>query len=151
MQKKAQPHGYFLLTLAMLISCSVSPHAQFARSPYVIRDPRVDLLVDKQVELNKEALKTRTYIAQGFRILVISTNKRDLALDIKSRLLKNFPEQKSYMFYQSPHFKIQVGNFRTQKEADQLKTSMVVFFGEDLVVVPSKVEVKGETAEAENL
>lgn len=57
--------------------------AQFARSPYVTRDPRLDKLVDKQIELNKEALKNRTILEPGYRIVVISTNKRDLALEAK--------------------------------------------------------------------
>jgi hypothetical protein len=151
MQTKLHPYGQLMITALILISCSFSLQAQFARSPYVRRDPRVDLLVDKQVELNKEALKTRTYIVQGFRILIISTNKRDLALDAKSRLMKNFPEHKSYLFYQSPHFKVHFGNFRTQKEADQVKKILAPLFGEDLLTVPSKVEVRGETADPENV
>jgi hypothetical protein len=128
----------------------VSAHAQFAKSPYVKRDPRVDKLVDKQIELNKQALRVRTTLEPGFRILVISTNKRDLAIDAKSRLLKIYPDQKSYLFYQSPHFKVQFGNFRTMKDAEQLKKELAPDFGEDLIIIPSQVEVKGEKQEAEN-
>jgi hypothetical protein len=128
----------------------VSAHAQFAKSPYVKRDSRVDKLVDKQIELNKQALRVRTTLEPGFRILVISTNKRDLAIDAKSRLLKIYPDQKSYLFYQSPHFKVQFGNFRTMKDAEQLKKELAPDFGEDLIIIPSQVEVKGEKQEAEN-
>jgi hypothetical protein len=140
---------YFYL-LAFVMAFGVSAHAQFAKSPYVKRDPRVDKLVDKQIELNKQALRVRTTLEPGFRILVISTNKRDLAIDAKSRLLKIYPDQKSYLFYQSPHFKVQFGNFRTMKEAEQLKKELAPDFGEDLIIIPSQVEVKGEKQEAEN-
>ncbi len=140
---------YFNL-LAMVMALGVSAHAQFAKSPYVKRDPRVDKLVDKQIELNKQALRIRTTLEPGFRILVISTNKRDMAIDAKSRLLKMYPDQKSYMFYQSPNFKLQFGNFRTMKEAEQMKKELVLDFGENLIIIPSQVEVKGEKQEAEN-
>ena len=128
----------------------VSAQAQFAKSPYVKRDPRVDKLVDKQIELNKQALRVRTTLEPGFRILVISTNKRNLAIDAKSRLLKMYPDQKSYLFYQSPNFKLQFGNFRTMKEAELMKKDLVLEFGENLIIIPSQVEVKGEKQEAEN-
>lgn len=143
-----RPLYFYLLATAMTFG--VSAHAQFAKSPYVKRDPRVDKLVDKQIELNKQALRVRTTLEPGFRILVISTNKRDLAIDAKTRLLKIYPDQKSYLFYQSPHFKVQFGNFRTMKDAEQVKKELVPDFGEDLIIVPSQVEVKGEKQEAEN-
>lgn len=143
-----RPRYFYLLVLVML--WGVSANAQFAKSPYVKRDPRVDKLVDKQIELNKQALRVRTTLEPGFRILVISTNKRDLAIDAKSRLLKIYPDQKSYLFYQSPHFKVQFGNFRTMKDAEQLKKELAPDFGEDLIIIPTQVEVKGEKQEAEN-
>ena len=140
---------YFYLLVLVMALC-VSAQAQFAKSPYVKRDPRVDKLVDKQIELNKQALRVRTTLEPGFRILVISTNKRDLAIDAKSRLLKIYPDQKSYLFYQSPNFKLQFGNFRTMKEAELMKKDLVLEFGENLIIIPSQVEVKGEKQEAEN-
>ena len=140
---------YFYLMVLVMTFC-VSVQAQFAKSPYVKRDPRVDKLVDKQIELNKQALRVRTTLEPGFRILVISTNKRDLAIDAKSRLLKIYPDQKSYLFYQSPNFKLQFGNFRTMKEAELMKKDLVLEFGENLIIIPSQVEVKGEKQEAEN-
>lgn len=143
-----RPRYFYLLALVMAFC--ISAHAQFAKSPYVKRDPRVDKLVDKQIELNKQALRVRTTLEPGFRILVISTNKRDLAIDAKSRLLKIYPDQKSYLFYQSPYFKVQFGNFKTMKDAEQLKKELAPDFGEDLIIIPSQVEVKGEKQEAEN-
>lgn len=135
---------------ALLIASITDAHAQFGKSKYVIRDPRLDKLVDKQVELNKEALKSRVSIEQGFRILVISTNKRDIAIEAKTKLVKNFPDQKSYMFYQSPNFKVLLGNYRSEKEAEEMKKLLTDLFGETLLVIPSSVEVKSEKTETEN-
>ena len=143
-----RPLYFYFLALAMALG--ISAQAQFAKSPHVKRDPRVDKLVDKQIELNKQALRARTTLEPGFRILVISTNKRDLAIDAKSRLLKIYPEQKSYLFYQSPNFKLQFGNFKTMKEAELMKKELILDFGENLIIIPSQVEVKGEKQETEN-
>jgi hypothetical protein len=143
-----RPLHFYLLSLLMALGASAN--AQFAKSPYVKRDPRVDKLVDKQIELNKQALRVRTTLEPGFRILVISTNKRDLAIDAKTRLLKIYPDQKSYLFYQSPNFKVQFGNFKTMKEAELVKKELLLEFGENLIIIPSQVEVKGDKREAEN-
>lgn len=143
-----RPLHFYLLSL--LMGWGLSSNAQFAKSAYVKRDPRVDKLVDKQIELNKQALRVRTTLEPGFRILVISTNKRDLAIDAKTRLLKTYPDQKSYLFYQSPNFKLQFGNFKTMKDAEMMKKELVLQFGENLIIIPSQVEVKGEKQEAEN-
>lgn len=137
------------MILLMLLSIA-SAKAQFARSPYVTRDPRLDKLVDKQAELNKEALKSRTLMEPGFRIVVISTNKRDLALEAKAKLMKSHPDQKTYLFYQSPNFKLQFGNFRTYKDAEILRKELSPVFGENLLIIPAQVEVKPEKQENEN-
>ncbi|MFN5422386.1 MAG: SPOR domain-containing protein [bacterium] len=138
-----------LFIALLLLFVSKGLHAQFAKSPHVIRDPRLDKLVDKQIELNKEALKSRVSIEQGFRILVIATNKRDIAIEAKSTLLKNFPDQKSYMFYQSPNFKVLFGNYRTEKEAEEMRKQLQELFKDPPLIVPSTVEVKGEKTDSE--
>jgi hypothetical protein len=137
------------MILLMLLSIT-SAKAQFARSPYVSRDPRLDKLVDKQIELNKEALKNRTVLEAGFRIVVISTNKRDLALEAKAKLMKQFPDQKTYLYYQSPNFKLQFGNFKAYKDAEIFRKEMTASFGENLLIIPAQIEVKPEKQENEN-
>lgn len=133
-----------LLLFASLLLSNSPALAQFGKSVFVIRDPRVDVLVDKQMELNGEAIKGRTLTIQGFRILLITTNKRDIALEMKSRLMKSFPDEKSYLYYQSPNFKVQFGNFRTYKDAEKAKSEMASEFGKEIIIVPSKIEIRVE-------
>ena len=83
----------------------------------VHKDPRIDLLVKKQIEINEKHPRV-TSLVQGFRILVVSTNDRTKAMDAKAKVYTNFPELKAYLLYQSPYFKLKVGNFRDQKEAE---------------------------------
>jgi hypothetical protein len=133
-----------LLIIASFLLSNSPAWSQFGKSMHVTRDPRVDVLVDKQIELNGEAIKGRTITVQGFRLLMITTNKRDLAMDIKSRLMKNYPDQKSYLYYQSPNFKVQFGNFRTYKDAEKIKAELEMNFGKDIIIVPTKIEVRGD-------
>ena len=86
-------HIVLQLFTLLLLSC-LSANAQFGKSVHVTRDPRVDVLVDQQIELNGQAVRGRTTIEQGFRLLIVSTNKRDLALETKSKLMKNYQDQK---------------------------------------------------------
>ena len=68
----------------------------------IIKDPRLDMLIKKQVELNKEVYLQNARNMPGFRVLVINTNDRAKAIEIKTKLLQDFPEHKTYFFYQSP-------------------------------------------------
>lgn len=133
-----------LFFFASLLLSNLPAWSQFGKSVHVIRDPRIDVLVEKQIKLNGEAIKGRIIKTQGFRLLMITTNKRDIALDIKSKLLKNYPDQKTYLFYQSPNFKVQFGNFKTYKEAEKAKSEMELLFGKDMIIVPSKIEMRGD-------
>ena len=133
-------------TKQIILSCclfiiTASTYAQIGKSKYVIRDSRVDKLVEKQIEYNKPIYKGRKTVQSGFRIIVISTSNRDDATKAKGTLMRTFPDQKSYMLFQSPNFKVQFGNFRTYNEAEEMKSVMESIFPRGLLIVPAKVEV----------
>jgi hypothetical protein len=134
----------------LMIFFIISAKAQFAKSPYVTRDPRLDKLVDKQMELNKEALSNRINVEPGFRIMVVNTNNRELALETKGKLLKQYPDQKTYLYYQSPNFIIEFGNFITRKDAELIRKQLSTTFGEKLLIIPAQIEVKGDRKNNQN-
>jgi hypothetical protein len=80
-------------------------------------------------------------------VLVINTNDRKAALDVKSRLMTDFPDHKTYLIYQSPYFKIQIGNFRDRKEAENLRKQIIRIYPSGVIVVPATVEYKPEKEE----
>ena len=134
-----------LLLIAVLLFSGAALRAQSSATIY--KDPRLDLLIQKQVELNKEAYKENNKTGPGYRVLVVSTNDRKKALDVKSRLMTDFPEHKTYLIYQSPYFKIQVGNFRDRKEADNLRKQILRIYPTGVIIVPATVEYKPEKEE----
>jgi len=115
-----------------------------AKSVEIIKDHRLDLLIQKQEELNKKAYLESKKSIPGFRVMVINTNDRIKALDVKTTLLRNFPEHKTYLIYQSPNFKVQIGNFKTQVEAEKLKKIIVRLYPDGVIIVPTTIEIKTE-------
>ncbi|MCZ0211720.1 SPOR domain-containing protein, partial [Streptomyces sp. UMAF16] len=89
----------------------------------VHKDVRIDTLVTKQAAMNKRMLlKSSGGLVKGYRIQVITTSSRDEAFKIKSELLAKFPDQKSYILFQSPYFKVKIGNFLKREDAELLRT-----------------------------
>jgi hypothetical protein len=128
----------------------ISANEVIAQGVTIHKDPRLDLLISKQIELNKEAYKENNRTGYGFRVLVINTNDRNKALEVKSKMMTEFPEHKTYLVYQSPYFKIQVGNFRDRKEAENLRKKITVFYPVGVIVVPATVEYKAEKEDGMN-
>ncbi len=113
----------------------------------IIKDPRIDMLLNKQAELNKEVDKLNNKAGPGYRIMVINTNDRTKALEVKSRMMSDFPEEKSYLIYQSPYFKIMIGNFRTRQEAEPFQKKILEIYPTGVIIVPATVEYKPEKEE----
>ena len=94
--------------------------------------------------LNRKVYLDNNRTAQGYRILVMNTNDRKKAMDTKSKLMRDFPEHKTYLVYQSPSFKIQIGNFRTRNDAERLRKQITKMYPSGVIVIPSTIEVKPE-------
>jgi hypothetical protein len=110
----------------------------------VHKDPRLDLLVKKQIEINEITTRNSRRSAQGYRIQVISTNNRTKAMEAKTKIYQRFPELKTYLMYQSPFFKLKVGNFIDREDAESYLQDIMEIFPTGVYVVRDVVEVKPE-------
>jgi len=108
------------------------------------KDPRIDLLVKKQIQINEETSRDARRIGKGFRLLVINTSKRDEAVDAKTKVYTYFPELKSYLIYQSPYFKLKVGNFKERKDAEEYQRKIQKYFSKGVYIMNDTIEVKLE-------
>ena len=111
----------------------------------VIMDSRIELLAKKEAELN-EAIANGPKFAKGFRLMVLSTNNRTQAMNLRARLLQLFPEQKIYMSFQPPHIKVKLGNFLEKTEADQYKKEIILnkLVSTEIYLLPEIIEIKTE-------
>ena len=136
------------LTLTLLaLAMAASTRSQ---SVSVIKDARIELLVKKQYELNKKVEILNKKSGPGYRVMVINTNDRVKALEVKSKMMSDFPDHKSYLVYQSPYFKIQIGNFKTRQEAEDLRKRVMRYYPTGVMVVPATVEYKIDLEELED-
>lgn len=133
----------YMTSLFALIICIPTWGASASIKDTVIvqQDSRMEVLTQKQRIINrKQSMMAGNGLYKGFRIQVISTNKRDDAFRTKAELLSNFPEHKSYIIYQSPNFKVRVGNFIKKEDAELFKAQLNKFYTRGVYIVEDAVE-----------
>jgi hypothetical protein len=141
--------AFFLTTFSLItFSCFAQDAVNDSSSVIVHKDPRLDLLIKKQSQLNEETNKKKT--ARGFRLLVVNSNKREDAINAKTKLYQFFPELKTYLYYQAPYFKVKAGNFKDRKEAEDYQKKLSSFFPNGVFVMSDLIELKPEK-EAEEI
>ena len=123
---------------------SVNAFSQDTSAVVVHKDPRIDLLVKKQIQINEETSREARRIGKGYRLLVINTNNRDEAVSAKTKVYTFFPELKSYLIYQSPYFKLKVGNFKDKKEAEDYQKRLQKYFPKGVFIMNDTIELKLE-------
>ncbi len=130
-------HKLFTFLIASFIVFAASAQDSIV----VKKDPRLDVLTAKQAALNKRnALLTSSGQYKGYRVQVISTRERAKALEIKADLLTRFPEEKSYTVFQSPYFRVRIGNFIDKKEADEFRKQLSRYYKEGMYVVADVID-----------
>ncbi|MDR1951654.1 MAG: SPOR domain-containing protein [Bacteroidales bacterium] len=100
-------------------------------STTIVKDSRVDRLVEKHIEHNK------TTPINGFRINIFfqsGNHSRGNAGLIQSAFSENFPNMKSYVKFEEPYFRVNVGNFRTRLEASAALESLKMTYPQAYVV-----------------
>lgn len=113
-----------------------------ASSISIQKDPRLDLLIKKQIQINEETSRNARRQEKGFRLLIISTTLREEAIAAKTKVYTAFPELKAYLFHQSPYYKVKVGNFKERKEADSYQRRLELLFPKGVFVINDIIEVK---------
>ena len=119
----------------MLLLVAGFASAQTTKQPYkhyrseITRDVKLDALLDTLYQNRVAHL-----VMKGYRIQLFTGAERLGALDTKSELQKNFPDAPVYILYQQPYFKVRVGDFRTQAEAQELYHKLLPVFPKAFLV-----------------
>jgi hypothetical protein len=108
----------------------------------VRKDPRVDSLVQKQIEINEVTTRDARRNVPGFRIQVINSPDRNKVYAAKVKIYEEYPDMKPYLLYQAPNYKLKVGNFKTQEEAEQAMQQLSRLFPSGLYVIRDIIEIK---------
>ncbi|MGN7720294.1 SPOR domain-containing protein [Chitinophaga sp. 22620] len=127
----------FLFSAATLRAQDSTPREGSVK---VIKDSRIDILIRKQIYINNLAIRNQP----GFRVQVLTTNKRNEALDAKAKVMQLYPDYRSYVDFEAPYFKVRIGDFRTRDEATELRQKLSDLFSGGVFVVPTIINVSPE-------
>ena len=121
---------------------SIIPHPADSSSVVILKDPRIEQLVRKQIEINEATTRDSRRFVQGWRIQVINSPDRSKVFAAKAKMLEEFPDWKPYLLYSSPNYKLRVGNFKTQEEAEDAVKQISRIFPSGIYVIPDVIELK---------
>lgn len=111
----------------------------------VVQDSTVSVLLDEAVNGKKDLVEI-----DGYRVQIFSSNKQQTAkaaaLEMEEQM-KDRINQTMYVQYQSPFWKVRIGDFRTYDEAKEYKKKLVQQFPDlqgNTYLVRDKILVKQE-------
>ncbi len=91
---------------------------EFLQTLQIRQDPRITDLLTRHVQINHKRKG-----ADGFRLEIFfssDSRAREQAMRVRNEFNLIFPDVPSYLLFQTPNFKVRVGDFRNKSEA--LKT-----------------------------
>lgn len=99
------------------------------------KDERIDLLIEDYIKNKKSS---------GYRIQIFSSsNNRWEAVKARSEFLKKYPEEKSYLIYQAPNYKVRIGDYISRLNAyERLELIKIDFPSAFIVVDDVEPEIK---------
>ncbi|MEQ7798549.1 SPOR domain-containing protein [Pedobacter sp. ASV1-7] len=122
--------------LTVLLCClSAAAVAQNKGTVSVVKDPLIDSLIAKRIELNRRqttapvAVSTgkpgTTIVSQmGYRVQIFYGSDRREVFNEQSKFNNSYPELNTYITYKQPNYYLRVGDFRTRLEAQRFMNEL---------------------------
>jgi hypothetical protein len=128
----------------LIIICCLFATKLFSQTNSVVvhKDPRVDSLVYKQIQINEATTRNSRRNIPGYRILVITSNDRNKVFNAKAQIYQQYPELQPYILYQPPNYKLKLGNFKTQDEAQIYSDKLIKLYPTGVYIIHDVIEVK---------
>ena len=91
----------------------------------IFEDKRIEQLISNK----RSSGNSRVLNVNGFRVQVFSSNAQHTAkadaFRVEKEIRDQFPEQMVYVNYFSPFWKVRVGDFRTQTQAQAFRSQLI--------------------------
>ncbi|WP_321309854.1 hypothetical protein [Marinifilum fragile] len=91
----------------------------------ILQDERIDQLLATDSIINSQK---QSFTGYRIQIFFGGSTDREKAFKIKEEFLKLFPEERAYVVYTAPDFRVRVGNFRTKLESIELYKACAEFY-----------------------
>lgn len=124
--------------LFAFLCCIQQLFAQTRGEVTEIKDPLIDSLIAKRIELNTKKATTTNPVGtaifngMGYRVQVFYGSDRKEAFNEQARFRSLYPRIMTYITYNEPNYRLKVGDFRTRMEAqsflNELKSSFPTLF-----------------------
>ena len=112
----------------ILFMCFQQLSAQETGKVTVTKDPQIDSLIARRLELNRAGLSGNNVTLSGFRVQIFSGLDRALAYSELQKFKTRYPAISSYVSYKQPNYRLRVGDFRTRLEAEKLMNELKMFY-----------------------
>ncbi len=122
---------------------TVSPEQEFITQPAV-----TDSIVIIKKEQPQEGVTPKTEeqvspkTTYGYRVQIFASWSNENAERIASEARFKFPDQRVYVEYIPPLYRVRVGDCRTREEAERLRDKARSLGYEDAFLVPTNINVK---------
>lgn len=87
----------------------------------IIKDPRIDALIKQEGAIIPPATSPQMV---GYRIQLFFDSNKSSVDEARSKFMNAFPKVDTYVTYTAPNYFLKVGDFRTQNEAEKVKSSV---------------------------
>lgn len=134
--QKMKTFGTLFFILLLSLSAFAQSKTDSDSTVIIIKDQRLDELMQKQKEINAQKQSI-----QGYRIQIYFGGDRQKANDMKQEFVQKHPEMNAYVSYQQPNFKIRVGDFRTRLEASRFLKQIMNTYS-SCFIVPEEISIK---------
>lgn len=91
----------------------------------ILQDERIDQLLATDSIINSQK---QSFTGYRIQIFFGGSTDREKAFKIKEEFLELFPEERAYVVYTAPDFRVRVGNFRTKLESIELYKACSEFY-----------------------
>lgn len=123
-----------IIIACLLCFFCIPAFAQNRGEVNIVKDPLIDSLIQKRLELNKKVIsptikRNGPIVAQvGYRVQVFYGSDRKQTFQEQGRFKALYPKLNTYITYKEPNYYLRVGDFRTRLEAQRLMNELRPLF-----------------------
>ena len=128
-----------ILTLLFLSLSGIALSQKVENLSYVNRDPRIDRLIEKHRQYNQANPGV-----DGFRVQVFfdsGNNSKRAAQTAREKFMEGYPEVGAYLTFNSPYYRVRVGDFRTKLEAEGFLFQLATTYP-NAFTVPDRIRIE---------
>ena len=121
------------ILFSTLLFISFNALSQQSGSITVDKDYRLDQLLDKYLAIAKYEQTIEGYRVQIF--FDAGNNSQSNANNSRTEFIRRHPEIEAYISFDSPYYKVRVGDFRTRIEAQSFLNSIIGTYPNAFIVI----------------